>query len=366
MLSIAKVISLIRTYAPVAPPEVIAQAVTDYLENHPEIEVADGSITEEKLASDVALTLSTLESDVSDVKNDIQGLPEEKDSNKTGVELDISDPAGYVALRIKDGHIQTEHFNSKDIKYSQLNGKVIVNFGDSIFGKRRPPNDISTAIANATGATVYNCAFGGCRMAKHDSSRLSTWGQFSMFELADAIADDDWTGQDAAIEDAEWNDRPDYFAETLTLLKSIDFSQVDIATIAYGTNDFTAAIPLDDNNNPLSTSTFAGALRYSIETLLTAFPNLRIICCGQCYRWWDNSGEFVDDSNTYEVGNQTLPEFVAKTADVAKEYNLPFIDNYNVGIGKFTRSYYFSGADTTHPNNIGTKLIAQHIIKELF
>ena len=74
MLNIGVVIGLIKKLAPVASPEVIAQAVNAYMDDHPEIEVADGSITEEKLASDVALTLSTLESDVSDVKTAIQGI----------------------------------------------------------------------------------------------------------------------------------------------------------------------------------------------------------------------------------------------------------------------------------------------------
>lgn len=71
MMNIGTVIALIKQFAPVASPEVIAQAVNDYLDDHPEIEVADGSITEEKLASDVLLTLSTLGSDLSDVKNAI-------------------------------------------------------------------------------------------------------------------------------------------------------------------------------------------------------------------------------------------------------------------------------------------------------
>lgn len=74
MLNIAMVVSLIKELAPVADPSVIAQAVDDYLDAHPEITVADGSITEEKLASDVLLTLSTLESDVSDVKTAIDGV----------------------------------------------------------------------------------------------------------------------------------------------------------------------------------------------------------------------------------------------------------------------------------------------------
>lgn len=80
MLNIAMVVGLIKALAPVADPSVIEQAVDDYLEAHPEITVADGSITEEKLASDVLLTMSTLESDVSDVKTAIHGI---NDGGKT-------------------------------------------------------------------------------------------------------------------------------------------------------------------------------------------------------------------------------------------------------------------------------------------
>ena len=74
MAGIGATVALIKALAPKADPAVIQQAVEDYLEAHPEISVADGSITEEKLASDVALILSTLESDTSDLKNAIDGL----------------------------------------------------------------------------------------------------------------------------------------------------------------------------------------------------------------------------------------------------------------------------------------------------
>ena len=83
MAGIGATVALIKALAPKADPAVIAQAVEDYLEAHPEISVADGSITEEKLAADVLLTLSTLETDVSRALNHIQGLDEEiyKDEN---------------------------------------------------------------------------------------------------------------------------------------------------------------------------------------------------------------------------------------------------------------------------------------------
>ena len=48
-----------------------------------------------------------------------------------------------------------------------LSNKKIANLGDSIFGNFRAPEDISSFIAEATGAEVYNLGFGGCRMSVH-------------------------------------------------------------------------------------------------------------------------------------------------------------------------------------------------------
>ena len=76
MAGIGATIALIKALAPKADPAVIAQAVEDYLEAHPEISVADGSITEAKLAQDVAGILEDLQDDVSDVKNAIHGVSE--------------------------------------------------------------------------------------------------------------------------------------------------------------------------------------------------------------------------------------------------------------------------------------------------
>lgn len=251
--------------------------------------------------------------------------------------------------------------------FAPLNGKMIVNFGDSIFGKRRPPDDISTELAALTGATVHNCGFGGCRMATHS---IEQYDAFSMYRLAYSIANKDWTLQDAAIAQETWEGgKPSYFAEVLAMLKGIDFNKVDIVTIAYGTNDFMGGNDLENTNDLYSTSTFAGALRYSIETLLTSYPHLKIFVCSQVWRFWmDSSGAYTEDSDTYaNADNMTLVDFVEKTEGVAKEYHLPYIDNYyTTGFNRFNCGVYFSATDGTHPLPTGLHIIAAHMAKELF
>ena len=256
--------------------------------------------------------------------------------------------------------IKTSALNESALKIlSPLYGKTIVNFGDSIYGKRRPPNDISTELAKLTGATVHNCGFTGCMMKIHFNAAYTP---FSMCSLADAIVTGDWTGQDASVANMSANGIPDYFPETIALLKGLDFSGVDVITIAYGTNDFVnGGGKLDNPDNPTDTDYFAGALRYSVERLLTAYPHLKIYICSPTYRFWNEDGVF-SDSDSRVQHNLKLTDFVTKTREVSEEYHLPYIDcYYSLGFNKFNRGMYFSEADGTHPNTQGCHLIAKHV-----
>lgn len=245
-----------------------------------------------------------------------------------------------------------------------LSGKVIVNFGDSIFGKCRPPEDISTYLSEETGATTYNIGFGGCRMSEHS---LKHFDRFGMYRIADAVTAGDFTLQDESFSYPPIGEAlPDYFVEGLALLKSIDFSKVDIATIAYGTNDFTASRPLEGADRYDITS-FGGAMRYSIEKLAKAFPHVKLVICSQTYRFWRKDGVVLDDSNTRVCGENKLTDFVKKTKEIADEYSLFYIDNYNgdIVINESNRDICFSETDGTHPIIPGRKIIAKNIAREL-
>lgn len=243
---------------------------------------------------------------------------------------------------------------------NKLNNTKIVNFGDSIFGNKRPPEDVSTAIAYETGATVYNLGFGGCQMSQAGAN----WDAFSMYQLAYAIANNDFTVQDAA----DMSGLPYYFPETLALLKSIDFSEIDIITIAYGTNDFTSGVQLNNALDPDDTSTFEGALRYSLELIMAAYPQLHIFVCTPTWRFWLSGGVYTDDSDTHQnSNNDLLTDFVSSCESVSAEYHLTCINNYDqLGINKFNRDNWFPANDGTHHNPAGARLIAQHMVNEMF
>ena len=251
-----------------------------------------------------------------------------------------------------------------ETEFPSLKGKTIVNFGDSIFGNFKAPEDISSYLAELTGATTYNVGFGGCRMAKHS---IEQYDSFSLYNLSHAITTGDWSLQDSTMARTDWTPHNTY-ARNLERLKSIDFNKVDIITISYGTNDFTGKIPLS-SADPYDAATFTGALRKSIETIQSAYPHIEIVLCTQTYRFWMDEGNdfaYLYDSNTHEVKGQKLTDFVQATKDVAAEYDLLCIDNYyNSGICADNRAECFSQTDGTHPNAKGRQMIAEYMASVL-
>lgn len=240
-----------------------------------------------------------------------------------------------------------------NVATSLLAGKKVVVFGDSIIGMTRDQTSVPAYAAAYTGAEVYNVGFGGCRMAKHPSNGYAA---FSMWALADAVATGNYSTQDAQAPSGS-----DYFASQLEVLKSIDFAVVDAIVIHYGTNDFAANIPVDDPENLTSTDTVCGALRYSAQKILSAYPKIKISLSLPIYRMWESVG-----AESYKNGlGKTLPEYDSAMQTAAEAYNLPIIDGYKrLGINALNDSAF--STDGTHLNDWGRRqfgeLIGGHLI----
>lgn len=230
----------------------------------------------------------------------------------------------------------------------------IANMGDSIVGNVQDTTSVSGLLAKAVGANTHNFGFGGCRMSKH----ITPWNSFCMYKLADAIATGDFSEQEEAALNA---DVPSYFKDTVNAMKAIDFSTIDIMTIAYGTNDFTSAKGLDNENDLYDTNCFGGALRYSIERIGNAFPHIRFVIVAPCWRfWYDDNGQYLESSDEREVNGIKLHDFVEKCIEIGKAYHLPVVNLYDeMAINVFNRSWWFNNNDGTHPNANGRNAIAK-------
>ena len=233
-----------------------------------------------------------------------------------------------------------------------LMGKKILCLGDSIFGTKN--TEVSEFFKSITKANVYNCALGGTRMAQHEEG----WDNWSMYRFAYSIANNDWAIQENGL---SHTNVPPFAEERLATIKTLDFNDIDVITINHGTNDWSGSITLDNDSNPLDTTTYMGALRYSVEAILTAYPHLKIVVLSPCWRYWkDSDGNFTNDSNTRtNTLGEALVSYVSKGKEVAESYQLDWVDLYHIGFNKLTASIYFPSTDTTHPNNTGRLAIAK-------
>ena len=107
------VAGLIKALAPGVDPQVIEQAVTDWLDDHPEATttVQDGSITEAKLAQDVLTQLGEIDGLKEAIANEV---PQIKSTDADNDVFDIADPSGNVVARFENGYIKTQKFDSTD------------------------------------------------------------------------------------------------------------------------------------------------------------------------------------------------------------------------------------------------------------
>ena len=245
-------------------------------------------------------------------------------------------------IKVKQGNLDFSVMNP------MLSGENVVFFGDSIFGMTRDSTSVAAYTSQSTGATVFNVGFGGCRMAVHPTSGYAA---FSMWALADAVSSGSYTTQDAQAASGE-----DYFAQQLAVLKSIDFANVGMVVIHYGTNDFTGNVAIDNADDDDDTSTLCGALRYSLRKIQTAYPKIRVFVSLPIYRKWNDTGA---ETYTNSSGNK-LWDFCTALADVADEFNCPIINGYKeLGVNSTNNSAF--STDGTHLNDHGRKAFGEYI-----
>ncbi len=229
---------------------------------------------------------------------------------------------------------------------------ICVCLGDSLLGGFEAPNDYATVIANETGMTTVNCGIANSRMAAHSEPGRDA---FSFYRLADAIATGDWSLQDANVSSLA----AELVIRRYNDLKAVDWENVDVVTIAFGTMDINGQVAIDDPADPVSTATLMGALRYSLNRILTAYPHLKVMIVTPTYRY------FIDEGKSCEellFGGHRYEEYIDGIITVARQYNLPYVDLYRtLGFNSITRSYYYDSNDGAHPNMKGRTRMGERI-----
>ena len=240
----------------------------------------------------------------------------------------------------------------EDNPASKYADKKLVCFGDSITNY-----GYTGVIKEDTGIEAINVGLSSGRYAYSDDSDQYV-NAFAFHNICYSISTGDWTIPDTLNGVSGYETQYAHIQD----IKAIDFSTVDFASIAYGTNDFASATVLDNENNPLDTNTFKGAIRYCLKLLTEKYPHIKIIGVTPCYRFWSKNGTILYDSDNHAVGGMYMQQYVDAINDVYMEYHLPVVNNYNnAGINKYNCLQYFGINDGLHPNANGRAIIGHRI-----
>lgn len=234
----------------------------------------------------------------------------------------------------------------------------IVCLGDSIIGNIRDETSVTSVMESILGEPVANGAFGGTCASLSNSEYRPTFYEDSLnlAALVDAIVTDNYEVQFYDISSNRF--QLPYFAGALDELAQVDFSKAEIVFIEHGINDYSAGRPLDNPDNPKDVYTYGGALRYAIERLQEAYPQLQIVLVTPLYCYFQEYGVRTSDSETLDLGYGVLERYVETEMAIAEEYNLPCIDNFH-NMGLNSSNIDDLTIDGIHLNDKGRAILAK-------
>lgn len=267
----------------------------------------------------------------------------------------------YISNAIPaDGVIDYEYALHKYIDEERpLN---IVNFGDSIIGNTQDYTSVSGAINSKITGAIYNMGFGGCRMSRHATG----WNTCSMYKIAEYINSGDFSELLTAV-NAEWAGMPSYFRDSAKALSKIDFNDIDVITISYGTNDYREISSVLDNNSKFDYTTVCGALRYAIKLINERYPKIKILVTTPIFRtFYNDDNVIIGDSDNINWGSGTLIDYANAITKSAETMKVQVLNLYTTSqLNAYTRHYYFDADDGTHPNALGRRVMGELIANKI-
>lgn len=223
--------------------------------------------------------------------------------------------------------------------YPDLSDYKIVFFGDSVIGNYTDSASIPGVVNGLTGATVYNCGYGGNSAAYLEGAPINLPG------IADAFVN-----QTASPlpEDTQVHKGVTEYLNDTSETNKLCF------VINYGLNDYFNGAPVS-TEDPYDVISYSGALRTAVTSLQQAYPEAQIILMTPNYTTYFEYGNTIQS----EVGG-ILTDYVNAAVAVGKDCNVTVLDNYTeLGINAENNWLYLE--DGCHPSATGRYLIGQRI-----
>lgn len=249
----------------------------------------------------------------------------------------------------KDGLVKVSDTSVKNDKVYAFLGDSIPTFDANTGGYGAIPDYMQKLV----GGTWHNFGIGGTTMGAY-SNTSGTYQHFTFGALADAIAGGDFSAQETGVSNGVGAGSTSYSAsEKVADMKSLDWSTVDTLFVHFGTNDLAYGNDVGTANDEESKDgTMCASLKYAVNKILSAYPQMKIVICGIIFRYADNP------SVSKIIGaNEIIKE-------CCYQNGTPFVDLFGeMGINTANRTTFLY--DGTHPNVNGKIRYAECLVKHI-
>lgn len=223
--------------------------------------------------------------------------------------------------------------------------------------------NLANIVRAKTGATVYNCAIPGSYLsAKNQTYKDSCpYDAFSFYYLCTLFT----FGNTDTI---SWAERdlgglPKEVKESVDLLQSIDYSELDILCIYYDGSDYLEQRVVKDEDNENDPTTFCGALNAGIGLVKELLPDTRIIVMSPSYAYAVDKNGTYSSSFERNVLEEPLNFYVGMQSVTCIENSVSFVDNFYGSIYEEIAPKYLK--DHILLNEKGHALLAQRFLDAL-
>ena len=226
------------------------------------------------------------------------------------------------------------------------------------------PDNPCNLFAEATGATVYNCAIS-------DTYLSACNGEFQYLDFPMDAFSFYWLTTVFVVENKEIvktaykgiDVLPDDLRKSVGILQNLDFRTVDVIYIMYDGSDYLEGRPVINLANSIDIQTYVGAMTAGIQLIQEYYPWIRIIVMSPTYSFGvDEDGSYVS-SDIKVYGDSKLSMYVIEQAFAAEPLEVSFVDCFYGGIHEDIASDYL--IDNIHLNAAGRALVARRMEEAL-
>ncbi|MCM1056992.1 MAG: GDSL-type esterase/lipase family protein [Firmicutes bacterium] len=249
-------------------------------------------------------------------------------------------------------------------------GLSIAVFGNGPFAEDRDSDEgLAGMLAKTTGATVYNCAIDGSRLASSvpggPNMDINPWDAFSFYWMSFYSTDVELIDFYGRALETLGTDTPPELLEVREIFSTLDFDTIDVIVIMYDASDYFAGAPAAPTEDLDVIQSFTGNLEAGLKVLREHHPNTRIIVMSPTYAFsdqLDENGDYIS-SDIVRYGQDNLSTYISKAAETCSAEQVSFVDNFYVTFNEDNASNYLT--DNMHLNSEGRKKVIERLVYAL-